>query len=59
MVPLSRDTVELPRNTPVPHTPQRGCVRRHTPLGCGGGGNRGGHGGTWPVNTVLGDVLLF
>ena len=43
---------------PVPHTLQRGCGRYHLTLGDGGGGNIGGHGGTWHVDTVPVRVFL-
>ena len=50
--------MNFPMETSVPHYLQRGCVRCHPPLGDGGGGNRGGQGGTWPIYTGLGIVFL-
>ena len=43
---------------PVTHALQRGRGCRNPPLSEGGGTNRGGHGGTWPVDMGIGGVFL-
>ena len=46
------------RRPPVTHSIQHVCVCRHMTLGDSGVANRGGHGGTWPINTWLRAIFL-
>ena len=59
MALTSRDTAKVPREAPCPprYSIFSGC--RHPPMGDGDGDDIVGHAGTWPVNPLLGDVLIL
>ena len=56
--PLQGKPRSYPEIPPFPPYIQHGCESCHLPLGNVGGGNRGGNGGTLPINMGLCGILL-